>query len=178
LNIERIAVMSTLGILLVLSYVPLAEGFSATPQHYDPACCNYSLTVSPGSYSSAGSGAWIIPPSTAITLAACTNDGSVGFIGIAGQQEGGPGHFSFSNEPVKGCVSITTPPDTFSPGQKWAVHAEFCTNFLCSVIVFNIKDVVYTQLIVSPQFPLGAILAVLSPLAALILYGRSRKPSL
>lgn len=131
---------------------------------------HYSFTVSDGTYSN---GVWVVPPNVAETLNASTTDQFVTKITVSGTSNmGGTLHFYCTGTPVLTCSQAFWA-SYFPAGDQWDITVTF---YRGSATAYNVKAAIYPSIFVTPEFPVGAMLAVLAPMLALLGYARFRRP--
>lgn len=133
-------------------------------------CCNYNFSVSPGAYNSQ-TGVWTVPPNTILTVNGSTNDVSVTLINMTGTSADG---YRFTVQAVpsscgSNClfVSTTIPANNDKAGDTWSIVANFSKGSGSSETT---RAEIYPTVIVTPEFPMGTILAVAAPLGAIGFY--------
>jgi hypothetical protein len=161
-RLVSVTFVGVIAFLLGVGFVPVVGAYSARPFHeyglVNPDGCTVTWNVPTGTF----------PPGTLINASVSTTCSGTGSWIVSSQPSGNQvasGSFSCSSG---GCSNTPLFSMTFSPG-----------NYLLTA-QFNGQDYsfsfVVSQFRVTPEFPIGAALAVLAPIAALAGYVRLRKP--
>jgi hypothetical protein len=163
--LNRLRTLTFVGVLafvLSLGFLPAAGAFTPRPFHVyglvNPDGCTITWNVPTGEF----------PPNTLINASVSTTCSGSGSWIVTSQPSGtqvGSGSFTC---PSGGCSDTSLFSMTFTPGQ-YQLTAQFNgQDFSFSFVVSNFS--------ITPEFPIGAALAVLAPLAALAGYVKLRKP--
>jgi len=195
-DLTRIAIIATSAAFLLAALVPTAGAVSIAPFHVSPFALNnnfsYSVSTGPATGTCEVSSTSPMPPTpggpctvtTAVNLQACTTNFRVDLIKV---RIVGPSGTTNSKTVVTGtkgsttCITVTVPT---SPTGTYTVTAKFyAMNPLPKPVPHeDIKGISVGQEIVTgvptPVFPIGAVLGVVAPLAALLGYVKLRKNSL
>ncbi len=152
-----------LGVLAALLLAAPIQAFAA------PQAPQYALQISPNP----------VPNLSTLTSAfASTDDSKVTAVFF---EWVGPAGLAFTSEDTAptacstfaGCMQFLS---QFTPNLagEWTITAAFCTNAAC-LAPKQVHAVFFVNVIVLPEYPLGAILAVAAPVVALIGFTRFRK---
>jgi hypothetical protein len=151
---------------------PLGNAFqSPKGLLFVPGSNSYSFSASPGSYD-ASSGNWVISPDMGgVTFTGATNDLAVTQITISGACTGAcsgdtPFVMNCNNVPPITTCSVT-PSERYNAGDTWNVVVTF---YHGASVLKTVKASLYPTVVVAPEFPYGAALAILAPIAALGLF--------
>jgi hypothetical protein len=138
----------------------------------------YSFSASPATYNTT-TGDWVINPGTGtVTYTGSTNDLAATQITLSGACTGvcsGGSTFIAScntSPPVTTCT--TTPGVKYIAGDTWDLVVTFYHGVTPVKIV---KAAIFPTVVVAPEFPYGAALAIVAPIAALGLFIVGKKRS-
>jgi hypothetical protein len=161
-RLRTIAFVGVLAFMLSLGFLPAAGAFTARPFHeyglVDPNGCTITWNVPTGKFA----------PNTLINASVSTTCSGSGSWIVTSQTSGTQVASGSFTCPSGGCSSTQLFSMTFPIGQ-YQLTAQFNgQDFSFSFVVSDFT--------ITPEFPIGAALAVLAPLAALAGYVKFRKP--
>lgn len=170
----RVLTIAIMAIIAVACMVPFFYTKSSA------AANSYAFNVSPGT--SQQSNDWSVPPNSILTVNASTNDLAVVNITIQGISTMPQYSFYFKNTPSNLpsscspglCLLGSIPAANDTAGETWTVTVTF---YHGSGSTETIVAKIFPTITVTPEFPIGSIVAAVAPLAAfgIVLYLLTRK---